>query len=208
MKIPAREYRARARAALGNNIFGGTWLMALLVALIISAITSALSSLIIGLVLYGPLMIGLRNAFVKNARNGGMNLEDGFTGFTAGLANRIVLGLLQNIFIFLWSLLLIVPGIIKSYSYAMAEYISAENPDADWKECLDKSRAMMNGYKWRLFCLDLSFIGWYFVGALVCGVGTLWVIPYHEAARAQFYLDRVGGATVEATAEPTAESAQ
>lgn len=86
----------------------------------------------------------------------------------------------------------------------MAEYISAEYPDADWKECLDQSRKMMNGYKWRLFCLDLSFIGWWIVGGLVCGIGSLWVAPYHEAARAQFYLDRVQETPVEANAEAAA----
>ena len=94
---------------------------------------------------------------------------------------------MQAIFIFLWSLLFIIPGIVKSYSYAMCMYVKSDHPDYDWRACLDTSRQLMQGNKWRLFVLDLSFIGWYIVGAMVVGIGTLWVTPYHQATRAQFY---------------------
>ena len=95
---------------------------------------------------------------------------------------------MQSIFIALWSLLLVVPGIVKAYSYSMSYYIQQEDKSKDWKACLDESRQMMDGYKGRLFCLDLSFIGWYIVGALCFGVGTLFVAPYHRMARANFFM--------------------
>ena len=74
---------------------------------------------------------------------------------------------------------------------------SYDHPDWDWKQCIDESRRMMNGCKWKLFVLDLSFLGWYILGALCCGIGVLWVDPYRRAARAEFY--------VELTAQPAVE---
>ena len=101
----------------------------------------------------------------------------------------MILGFLKNIFIMLWMLLLIVPGIVKSYSYAMAYYLRQDDVSKE-KQAIDyinQSKEMMNGYKWKLFCLDLSFIGWYIVGALCLGIGVFFVAPYHEVARANFY---------------------
>ena len=94
---------------------------------------------------------------------------------------------LVGLFTFLWSLLFIVPGIIKSYAYSMAFYIKHDHPEYDWKQCMDESQRYMKGYKWQLFCLDFSFIGWILLGFLCCGIGTLWVVPYQNAARANFY---------------------
>ena len=105
------------------------------------------------------------------------------------MGDLILLGLLKNLFISLWSLLFVIPGVVKSYSYAMAYYIKYDHPEYDWKRCIDESRAMMNGHKWRLFCLEFSFIGWWIVGFLCLGVGTLWVAPYQSAAIANFYDD-------------------
>ncbi|MBO6019888.1 MAG: DUF975 family protein [Clostridia bacterium] len=109
----------------------------------------------------------------------------------------MLLGLLQYIFIFLWSLLFIIPGIVKMYSYSMSYYLAINHPDWDWKQCIDESRRIMDGNKWKLFVLDLSFIGWYIVGMLACGIGVLWVYPYNEAARAEFYQELTGGVVVE-----------
>ena len=77
-------------------------------------------------------------------------------------------------YILLWSLLLIVPGIMATYSYAMTDYILAEHPELTASEAIAQSKALMDGSRWRLFCLHLSFIGWGIVGSLCLGVGTLW----------------------------------
>ena len=94
---------------------------------------------------------------------------------------------LTNLFIFLWSLLFIIPGIIKSYSYRMVPYILSENPTMHYREVLGLSQSMTDGQKFQMFILDLSFIGWILLGTLACGVGVLFVLPYIEATWAQFY---------------------
>ena len=74
----------------------------------------------------------------------------------------------------------------------MCYYIMEDHPEYTWRECLDESERIMKGNRWRLFCLDLSFIGWFIVGLLCLGVGVLWVYPYKHTARAEFYNELVG----------------
>lgn len=102
------------------------------------------------------------------------------------------LNLFMGLFIWLWSLLLIVPGIIASYRYRLAPYLMAENPNLGIREAVNMSKELMAGHKWRLFCLELSFIGWGILSALTCGIGDLWLQPYISAATAAFYVDRTG----------------
>ncbi|MDL2323995.1 DUF975 family protein [Ruminococcaceae bacterium OttesenSCG-928-A16] len=102
------------------------------------------------------------------------------------------LRVVMNFFVFAWSLLFIIPGIVASYRYAMAPYLMAQNPNLTAMEAIEQSKQMMNGNKGRLFCLDLSFFGWILLAALTCGIGLLFVYPYIESARAAFYLDMVG----------------
>lgn len=190
-----QEIKEKAKQQLGRNIFGNTWLMALVVCLIEGAIlgvVAGISSFIGGvatIIVTGPLAFGVAFIFLNLARknDGQIDLKDIFKGFTDDFGGTLLLGLLQSLFIFLWSLLFIIPGIVKSYAYAMAFYIKVDHPEYDWKACLDESQKMMKGHKMDLFVLDLSFIGWYIVGSLCLGIGTLWVSPYHYAARANFY---------------------
>lgn len=93
----------------------------------------------------------------------------------------------RNLYIFLWSLLLIVPGIIASYSYSMTTYVLAEYPDIPIREALRLSKVMMYGNKWRLFCLNFSFIGWSILCGFTFGIGLLWLVPYQKAAFTDFY---------------------
>lgn len=97
------------------------------------------------------------------------------------------LRLRMNIFTFLWTLLFIIPGIIKSYAYSMSGFILAENPEMTAKEAMQVSEKMMVGNKWRLFCLQISFIGWQLLCVLSLGIGFLWLKPYMNAAVAAFY---------------------
>ena len=190
-----QEIKEKSKQQLGRNIFGNTWLMALVVCLIQGAIlgaASAVSSFIGGvaaLIITGPLAFGVAFIFLNLVRknDGQIDIKDLFKGFTDDFGGNLLLGLLESLFIFLWSLLFVIPGIVKSYAYAMAFYIKNDHPEYDWKACLDESQKIMKGHKWSLFVLDLSFIGWYIVGSLCLGVGTLWVTPYHYTARANFY---------------------
>jgi len=103
-----------------------------------------------------------------------------------------VMNLVQSLLIFVGMLLFIVPGVILTYSYAMAHYILAEHPDYTATQALSESRQMMKGHKFRLFCLQISFIGWAILTAFTCGIGSLFLTPYMEAANAIFYLELAG----------------
>jgi len=101
--------------------------------------------------------------------------------------NIITALLFRGIYIFLWSLLLIIPGIIKMYEYRFVPYILAEQPDLDHNRALNLSREMTAGQKMDIFILDLSFFGWFFLGALFFGIGILFVQPYYDAVNAELY---------------------
>lgn len=187
------EYRAEARASLDSNIFSNTWLMMLIVFLIGGALLSVGTAAgfgIVGWILTGPVMFGEAFVMLGLIRgNKSINISELFNGFLNDIGSRIVLGIMQSLFIFLWSLLFVIPGIVKAYGYSMAYFISVDHPEMDWRACLSESERLMTGKKMKLFLLDLSFIGWIILGALAFGIGTLWVIPYQSTARACFYED-------------------
>ena len=101
--------------------------------------------------------------------------------------------LLQTVYVFLWSLLFIIPGIMAGYSYAMTGYILAENPHLTASEAIERSKQMMYGNRRRLFCLQISFIGWSILSSLLTfGIGDLWLTPYRQSASAAFYREISG----------------
>ena len=182
-------FRANARAQLGGNIFNEVWLMALVVCLVQSIVLSLAGSIMIGVILVGGLLsYGACHVFLQMVRSQKTKPEisDLFTGSDQFLS-LLILYCAQALFTFLWSLLFIVPGIVKSYAYSMAFYIKHDHPEYDWKKCLDESQRYMMGHKWQLFCLDFSFIGWILLGSCCCGLGMLWVTPYQQVAHANFY---------------------
>ena len=182
------ELKRHAREEL-QSIFAEPWLMALLMCLVVDLILGFASYIIIGfLILVGPLTYGLNCYFVKLSKKEEATINDVFSAFSSRFTETMLSGLVESIFIFLWSLLLIIPGIVKYYSYSMSRYLLLDNPEMKWDEAHKKSMEMMYGHKWQLFILDLSFLGWYIVGILCLGIGVLWVWPYHYATRANFYL--------------------
>lgn len=206
------ELKERAKDQLGRKLFGERWINMLLAFLILGLLLGAVSATtpysqdgldsirltfniilsIAALIVTGPLTYGAARVAVQAARkNEKADLSNLFDGFKESFGDAILLQVLEAIFIFLWSLLLIIPGIIKAYAYSMAFYIQQDQPNKDWKFCLDKSQKIMKGHKWDLFVLDLSFIGWWIVGFLCIGIGTLWVRPYYEMTKANFYLELV-----------------
>ena len=117
-----------------------------------------------------------------------MKIESIFDGFK-DYGRVFLTSLLQNIYTFLWTLLLIVPGIIKFYAYAMTPYILIDNPELSANQAIYLSKKMMKGHKFDLFILHLSFIGWAFLSIFTLGIGLLWVMPYMMTAQAAFYQD-------------------
>ena len=110
-------------------------------------------------------------------------------GFRSGHYVNIVLAMfLRDLFTALWSLLLVVPGIVKHYEYLMVSYIIAENPAMDYKEAFQISKQMMDGEKMEAFIMDLSFLGWYLLSAVTCGLlAIFYVNPYVQASFAEMY---------------------
>jgi uncharacterized membrane protein len=134
------------------------------------------------------LEVGGRRYFVQSAQ-----YRDNKKCFSFGFNEQNYMAivktmLLTKVYIFLWSLLLIIPGIIKSYAYRMVPYILADNPNIGVEEAITLSNNMTRGYKFDMFVLDLSFIGWYLLGTLALGIGVLFVMPYENATNAELYL--------------------
>ena len=182
--------KRNAMAQMEGGIFTKTYIMVLAAQVIVSLINGFASSFVVGaLIVSGPLVYGLCRIYVDLVKGKKeVDLADLFKGFTENFIEAFLLGLLTGLFTFLWSLLFIVPGIVKSYSYSMGTFILQDDPDKDWQTCIEESKKMMKGHKWQLFCLDLSFIGWYIVGFLCFFVGVLFVSPYHQMSRANFYM--------------------
>ena len=101
--------------------------------------------------------------------------------------NAVLSNLYVTVYVFLWTLLCVIPGIIAEYRYAMVPYILAEKPYLTPQQALDESKTLMQGNKWDLFRLQFSFIGWMMLCILSCGIGFIWLIPYMNASYAEFY---------------------
>ena len=139
------------------------------------------------LLVFNPLQVGCKHFFVVNS-TAPAHLGELGRGFRSNYG-RVVAGmLLRDLFTFLWGLLFIIPGIVKSYSYRMVPYILAEDPNVSGMEAIAISKQMMSGQKWNAFLLDLSFFGWYFLAAITAGiVNVFWTCPYTEATDAELY---------------------
>jgi uncharacterized membrane protein len=184
--------RALARQQLTGN-WGGSILAVVVVGIIIgvvSGISVAIPpvGIIINIIIGGPLTFGLIRYFLKLKRAEGPALENLFDGFN-NFVPSLVLFILIQVFTFLWFLLFIIPGIIAALRYSQAFYILNDNPGMSAMEALNKSKEMMVGHKGKLFVLYLSFIGWFLLSCITCGVGFLWLVPYVQTTLANFYDD-------------------
>ena len=138
------------------------------------------------LVLGGAVSLGYATFNLKLVDGETPRFDDLFSQFHR-IWPAFCLSFLTELFVLLWSLLFVIPGILAALSYAMAPYILAENPDMTAMEALAASKELMRGNRWRLFCLGISFIGWNLLCVLTLGIGFLWLLPYEEAAQAAFY---------------------
>ncbi len=190
--LPNRQIKVEAKAALSGN-----WGIAIGIWVVYLVLGAAIAFTFIGpIILSGVLAFGFMAAYLTLVRTKSTSFETLFSGFS-NFGTTCVVGILQTIFLTLWSLLFIIPGIVKTYSYSMTYYILRDNPNLSACEAITESRRMMNGYKGKLFCLDLSFIGWFLLSALTFGLLGLYVLPYYNAARARFYEALKNKTTVE-----------
>jgi len=188
------ELRALARKQLR-----GGWLVAAGVILVYNIMVSSvhyfdifmgwvIPGFIVQFIVGGPATLGLAAFFLNTARGQQVKFVDFFEGFK-NLGKSFLLYLLYAFFVMLWSLLLVIPGIVKMFSYSMAYFILKDNPEIGAMEAITRSKRMMNGYKGKLFFLYLSFIGWGLLCILSFGIGLLWLLPYMLQSMANFYED-------------------
>ena len=142
----------------------------------------ALVQFIIG----GTVQLGYAKYLLKQHDHASFDIHDLFSQFDR-FKEGFLQNFLRNLYIFLWSLLLISPGIVKSYAYAMTPFIMAENPDMSAKEAIEASKQLMHGHKDELFTLDLTFFGWDLLAILTLNIGYIFLNPYKNAAYAVFY---------------------
>ncbi len=193
MKLTCQELRDRA----WNSLTGKYWSLIIML-LVFALISGAAGSFTMGLLslLTLPMGYALSVAFLNVSRTQcNPQLESMFTVYRDNFLKAFLVPLLQGLFVFLWSLLFVIPGIIMAYAYSMAIYVANDNPELSAMDAIRKSRELMNGHKWDLFVLDLSFIGWIFLCLLTCGIGFFFLAPYIEMAHVEFYRELTEQAT-------------
>lgn len=157
-----------------------------------SVVVFGLALLVLGAILGSVVEVGYAdfNLALVEQRDARIEMLFGhFSNFKTAFCTRF----LKWLYVLLWSLLFIIPGIMASYSYAMTAYILAEQPELTASEAIARSKQLMRGNRWRLFCLQFSFIGWDILCALTMGIGNLFLSPYRAAAEAAFYRDLTSG---------------
>ena len=162
-----------------------SWMLSGILATVLAV--SLLISLGISIFVAGPLEVGVRRFYLAGTKGiASMNLIG--SGFRKEeYMSQVSIIFIKNLFLVLWSLLLVIPGIVKAYEYRFVSYIAAERPGIGYKEAIAISRRMTMGHKWNMFVLDLSFLGWMLLGSLCCGIGIIFVQPYVDATFTQLY---------------------
>lgn len=218
-----QDYKNDALKALSGN-----WAHAVIAAIVMMLLSSLLISpsyinsysnalnlglLVPGYVVYGggllimfilyPLLAGFNNSFRVLYETGDNRLTA--NTFHLGFSNwlHVSLGMIVcYLYIVLWSLLFVIPGIIKAFSYAMTPYILVEHPEMSINQAIDESRRLMKGHKFDYFYLELSFIGWAILSSVfTLGIGFIWLIPYISTSAAAFYNDLKNGESETPTPE-------
>lgn len=191
---------------VGDAIFGGSsgisswWIeMVGLPRMVFFGIGTALATflLVAGFRIFvgAPLNVGGKTYFLKGVEGEADPVHLAWVFKSSAYLKVVKTMFLRGLYTLLWTLLLIIPGIVKSYAYRMVPYILAEEPTLEADEAIRKSMDMTQGQKMNMFVLDLSFLGWYILGALLLGIGVFFVHPYYEATYAQLYdtlKDKVG----------------
>ena len=158
----------------------------------VAAAATSFAAVLVDIFLLYPITVGLYMAFLSYDRDQTQSnlIEDMFRlAFDKNYLHKVLGMFLMELFVFLWSLLLIVPGIIKGLAYFMTPFILEENPELSAYDAIKYSEKMMVGHKWDLFVLFLSFIGWSLLCLLTAGICFLWLTPYQTLSVCEFYED-------------------
>lgn len=185
--IDRADLKMRAKQMMKGNM--GMLIVCLIIVAAIQGVCASIPvmSPILEVCISGPLALGGAYLYLNLARGYEPDVRVLFGGFRR-FVDALTLSLLIAVFVFLWSLLFVVPGIIKAISYSQAFYILAEHPEMSAKEALNRSIEIMEGHKMAYFILNLSFIPWILLVAVTFGLAILYVAPYMEAVYVNFYL--------------------
>ncbi|UKS24284.1 DUF975 family protein [Paenibacillus sp. HWE-109] len=171
-----------------SDVAESSVLAMVIIGFIVLALIIGLLSIAFQIFVVAPFEVGVKQYF-KQAAQGDVNMNYLIYSFSKGNYLAVVKAMLwKNFLTFLWYLLLIIPGIVKTYAYEMVPYLLGDNPQIGTKRAVQLSNQMMKGHKWKMFVLDVSFIGWYLLGTLALGIGVLFVMPYYNATKAELYL--------------------
>lgn len=178
----AKDFRKKAWQSLSGN--WGIAILTYFLYLIVAAVASIIpfGSLLIA----GPLAVGCASVYLSIARKEEASVGQLLDG-TKNFVNSFLAYLLVILFTTLWMFLFIIPGIIKAFSYSMTFHILRDHPEMTATEAMKRSQEMMKGHKWQLFCLYFSYIGWFLLCSLTCGLLTFMVMPYMLQANTEFY---------------------
>lgn len=161
------------------NLSGDDWVLAMFMSLV---------SIAVSLLVVNVITLGSMTWFHRAIKTEGLNMEEMFWPFKEDYGGNVLMMFLISLYTALWSMLFVVPGIVKGYSYSLAMYIKSENPNIPASKAIELSTRMTNGHKMDLFVLDMSFIGWGILSAFTLNIlGILYVMPYQYAAKAFAY---------------------
>lgn len=186
--------RSELKAKAKEQIKAPFWNLVLIMLLTILLCSIPYASLVIA----PALSLAMCMIYLKVVRGGQVEIGDLFSGFHK-LGRAWWMNFLIGLFTALWSMLLVIPGIVKSYSYSMAYYVLADNPEMTARQAIKESMRIMEGHKMELFAIHLSFLGWMLLSLVTFGLSTFYVMPYMSATVANFYENIKGGY---AAAEP------
>ena len=191
MKTDNILLKLQARESLAGKwgLAVGTFALYFVICMIVGSIKNI--GFVISLIISGPLSVGVAIFSLSISRGGQAKLNQIFEGFN-NFGRSLAAYLLALLFTLLWSLLLIIPGIIASLAYSQTYYILADDQKISAREAIKKSKKMMMGNKRKLFLLILSFLGWLILSLLTLGIGLIWLLPYMNISMAKFYEDIKG----------------
>lgn len=184
-----------ARNSAKNNSYNNgndldfTLLLTMIAAMIVVILVVVVIAMVIRIFALNPIYVGCLR-YILNTREGNRNFNDVLFAFSGSYMNIVKIMFFRDLKVFLWTLLLIIPGIVKSYEYQMIPYILSENPDIDSQRAFELTKSMTYGDKWNMFVLGLSFLPWELLSAFTCLiVGIFWVNPYVNVTMAELYIE-------------------
>lgn len=161
------------------RLSGDDWVLAMFMSLV---------SIALALLVVNVISMGTMTWFHRSIKTEGLKMEEMFWTFKEDYGGNVLMMFLISLYTALWSMLFVIPGIVKGYSYSLAMYIKSENPNIPASTAIELSKRMTNGHKMDLFVLDMSFIGWGILSAFTLNIlGILYVIPYQYASKAFAY---------------------